>query len=111
MAGCGVAQGIMRRISGVSVVAYCKAGAGSIPPCTSARLSSQQALIITQKQKKLRLRRETQQMMKNEDDNVLNCDILKSATPAWNHTDVNVYKNIQEYTHRKYDIELKVMEP
>ncbi len=39
------------------------------------------------------------------------CDIMKSATPAWNHADVNVCKNIQEYTHRKYDIELKVMEP
>ena len=60
LVGCGVAQGRMRRISGVSVLAYCKAGAGSIPPDTPARISSQQAIIITQMQKKLRLRRETQ---------------------------------------------------
>ncbi len=60
MAGCGVAQRKMRRISGVSVLACCKGGAGSIPPGTPARLSSQQAISITKMQKKLRLRRETQ---------------------------------------------------
>ncbi len=42
---------------------------------------------------------------------IMYCDIIKSATPAWNYTDVNVCKNIQKYTHRKYDIELKLMEP